>query len=179
MKTLTKLATGRNIVILLLLFLLANLVVVPAIYPKFQTLDTLISYTPHEAYQLITSYGDQGRQTYLLIELTLDLVYPFISALMFSLAILYSFQRALPAHPWTYKLALLPFAVMIADYIENACIVTMLLAYPRLLPGIARLSNALTVAKLALTPVELIFVVGLLVWFIQSLRRGRQLKGAH
>jgi len=36
MKTLSKLATGKNILILLALFLLANFAVVPLVYPKFQ-----------------------------------------------------------------------------------------------------------------------------------------------
>ena len=88
MNTLRRLARGRNILVLLVLFLFINLVVIPAVYPTFQTLDTLTSYTPSEAYTYLSSYGDQGRQHYLLVELTLDVVYPFISALLFSLLIL-------------------------------------------------------------------------------------------
>ncbi len=175
MKTLIRLATGKNIITLLLVFLFFNFVLVPVLYPRFQTLDLLDSYTPHQAYQLITSYGDQGRQAYLVTELTLDLLYPFTSALLFSLPIVYSFQRAFPEYPWTTNLALLPFAVMTADYAENACIVTMWLNYPRLLPAVAQISNILTITKLALSPLELIFAVALLVWLVRSLRQGGQL----
>ena len=104
------LANGCNISILLLLFLLANLVVIPAFYPKFQTLHTLTTYTPEQVYNLITSYGDQGRQSYIMIELTLDLVYPFISALLFSLCILFTLRQGLPSFAWTDQLALIPSA---------------------------------------------------------------------
>ena len=69
-KTLGRLATGKNILILLALFLLADLVVVPLVYPRFQTLDMLNGYTPTQANQLIASYGQQGRQSYAIIEAT-------------------------------------------------------------------------------------------------------------
>jgi hypothetical protein len=171
MNTLARWATGRNIILLLVLFLLINLVIVPAFYPKFQTLDTLSSYTPKEAYQYISSYGDQGRRAYVVIEMTLDLVYPFVSALLFSLAILYTFKRGFPTHVWSHKLALIPFGVMLADYLENACVVTMLISYPHQLISVAAASNIFTVAKFVLSPFELIFIVGLLGWLVQSLRR--------
>ncbi|MGA2505377.1 MAG: hypothetical protein ABSG01_14940 [Anaerolineales bacterium] len=42
----SKLTNVKIILLLLLLFLLTNYVIVPAIYPKIQTLDILSSYTP-------------------------------------------------------------------------------------------------------------------------------------
>ncbi len=173
MNVLRNIATGRNILILLGLFLLINFVAVPLFYPPFQTLDTLPSYTPSEAHAYLSSYGASGRQIYLAIELTLDLLYPPISALLFSTVILYTFQRAFPAWTWTHKLALLPFAVLIADYLENASIVTMLLSFPRELPAVAAASNVFTITKFDLSWLELIFIVGLLGWFVQVLRRRR------
>lgn len=169
MKTLSKLATGKNILILLALFLLANFAVVPLVYPKFQTLDTLNSYSPTQAYQLIASYGNQGRQTYAIIEVTLDLVYPFVSALMFSLLILYSFERGFPYQKWAQWLALLPFVVMASDYLENTCVIILLLAYPRELDAVAQVANFFTNAKIALSPFELIFVFGFVGWLIRSI----------
>ena len=82
MNILGKLATGKIILILLALFLLVNFVAVPLVYPKFQTLDMSNGYSPAQAYQLIASYGPQGRQNYAIIEVTLDLVYPFVSGLI-------------------------------------------------------------------------------------------------
>ncbi len=173
MDVLRKISSGRNILILLVLFLLMNLVVIPAVYPKFQTLDTLPSYRPTEAYQYIASYSDQERQLYLIIELTLDLIYPFISALLFSTLILYTFQRAFPVQTWSHKLALIPFAVMLADYLENACVVIMLVSYPQYMPVIARASNVFTVIKFNLSWLEPIFVIGLLGWLIRAVRARR------
>lgn len=169
-----KLANGRIILLLLFLFLLANLVIIPAIYPKFETLDMLSSYTPGKAYDLISSYGEQGRQSYAVIEVTLDLVYPFITALMFSLMNLYTFKRAFPGNGWVLKLSLTPYAILLADYLENACVVTMLLSYPRELIAVAQISNFFTITKFVLTPLQLLFVVGLIGWFIRAIRTRRR-----
>jgi hypothetical protein len=46
-----RMASGKIILLLLVLFLLANLVIIPAVYPKFETLDTQQSYTPAKACQ--------------------------------------------------------------------------------------------------------------------------------
>ena len=169
----SKLANGKVILILLFLFLLANLVVIQAVYPKFQTLDTLSSYTPDTAFQLISSYGEQGRQYYAVIEVTLDLVYPLVSALLFSLAIFYTFKRAFPGRNWVLYFSLAPYTVLLADYLENICIVSMLLSYPQESTLLAQLSNFFTIAKFTLAPLQLLFIVGLVGWPIQILRARR------
>ena len=166
----SKLANGKIILLLLFLFLLANLVIIPAIYPKFQTLDTLSSYTPAKAYELISSYGEQGRQFYAVIETTLDVLYPLVTALLFSLMILYTFKRAFPGNNRIWYLSLLSYAVLLADYLENICVVIMLLSYPREIIAVARISNFFTIAKFVLTPLQLLFIVGLVGWLIRAIR---------
>jgi hypothetical protein len=173
MKLLAKLANLWVILILAALFLLINIVIVPAVYPKFQTLDSLFWYSPAQAYQLIDSYGVQGRHAYAVIEWTLDLVYPFISALMFSLLIFVGFKKGYPNHPSWQKLALIPFAVMAADYLENISVAIMLLAYPARFLWLAFLSSIFSAAKIIFTPLELIFVVGFGGWFDRSVRAAR------
>jgi hypothetical protein len=141
LKTLSKLATGKNILILLALFLLANFGIVPLVYPKFQTLDMLNGYTPTQAYGLISSYGEQGRQAYAIIEVTLDLIYPLVTGILFSLLTLYSLQHGFPNQKWTRWLAFLPFTVMTFDYLENTSILILLLEYPRQLSGLTRIAS--------------------------------------
>lgn len=175
MRTLSNFSTGRNVIILLALFLFANFVLIPAIYPKFETLDTMSAYSPEEAYNLFSNYGESGRNYYIIIELTLDIIYPLITALLFSLSTLYTFQRAFPGKSGIHNLAVIPFGVMLADYLENFCIVLMLLNYPRELTNLARLSNIFTNIKFVLSPVELLLVIiGLIGWLIQFIRTKRK-----
>jgi len=161
---LTKLANGWLIIVFLLLVIAINAYVVPAIYPP-ETLDVQSSYSPERAYQLIGSYGEEGRQYYVLIELTLDIVYPLISALFFSSLMIYLFRRTFPLDSFCQKLPLLGPIVMVVDYLENTGIVVMLLSYPRRLDVLAQVANAFTVAKFALSYLELILIlIGLLGW---------------
>ena len=162
---LTKLATGKLVILFLFLMIAVNVFVLPAIYPSFETLDMQSSYSPERAYQLIGSYGEEGRQYYALIELTLDVVYPIIAALFFSSLTIYLFRRVFPLNSFWQKLPLLGPIVMAVDYLENTGIVVMLLSYPRRLDVIAQLTNMFTIAKFALSQLELILiVVGLLGW---------------
>ncbi len=162
---LTKLSTGWWVIVFLLLVIAVNAFVVPAIYPGFETLDMQSSYSPERAYQLIGSYGEAGRHYYILIELTLDLIYPLLAALMFSSFTIYFFRRIFPLDTFWQKLPLLGPIVMIVDYMENASIVTMLLSYPRRLDFVARAANVFTVTKSFLTWPELVLMlIGLLGW---------------
>ncbi len=162
---LTKLATGRLVIFFILLVIAVNAFLLPAIYPSFETLDLQSSYSPERAYQLIDSYGEAGRHYYALIEVTLDLVYPLLAALMFSSLTIYFFRRIFPLDSFWQKLPLLGPLVMIVDYLENASIVTMLLSYPRRLDMLAQAANVFTVIKSFLSWPELILMlIGLLGW---------------
>lgn len=162
---LTKLATGRLVIFFLLLVIAVNVFVLPAVYPSFETLDVQPSYSPEEAYRLLGSYGEEGRQYYVLIELTLDFIYPLLSALMVSTLLIYFFRRVFPLGSFWQKLPLLGPIVMVVDYLENTGIVVMLLSYPRRLDLVAQAANLFTVAKSFLSLLELILIViGLLSW---------------
>lgn len=162
---LTKLATGRLIIILFFMVVAVNAFALPVIYPRFQTLDLQSSYSPEQAYQLIASYGEEGRQYYAVIELTLDVVYPLLSALLVSLLTIYIFRRVFALNSFWQKLPLVAPVVMMMDYLENASILVLLQSYPRRLDIVAQAANIFTIAKFALSQLELILIViGLAGW---------------
>ncbi len=176
LNTLAKFATGKNILILLALLIAINIWALPAIYPPFETLDLQSSYTPDQAYNLISSYGQTGRSYYAVIELTLDLVYPAISALFFSLFTIYTFRRIFHPHTKLQLLPVLALIVMGADYIENICIVIILLSYPQRMDPAAQAANLFTIIKFFLSYAELALIliglIGLSVRQVLALRRG-------
>ncbi len=156
---LTKLATSKLILLFLFLVIAVNAFVLPLIYPRFETLDLQSSYSPEKAYQLIASYGEEGRGYYALIELTLDLMYPLLSALFFSSLTIYLLRRVFPPDSLWQKLPLLGLLVMSVDYLENTGIVVMLLSYPRRLDLVAQAANMFTIVKFGLSQLELIVIV--------------------
>src|SRR5688500_4743139 len=130
-------ATRRNILLALAVFVVINAGILPVAGARIETLsggigplDLRVAYTPAEAYAALAAYGDEGRQLYLLIELTVDLIYPLAYAVVFSLTIVFCLRQVLPANHTLQRAALLPWVAMLADYVENAGISWMLLNYP-------------------------------------------------
>ena len=165
-------ATIRNLLLLFLLFIAFNLLVLPPLLAHFEALsngvglvDLLDSYTPDQLYAHLANFDQAGRHFYILHELTLDVVYPLLSALLFGLAIAYHVKRALPATSPLQYLGLLPFVLMGVDYLENASLVIVLAAYPTRLEGVARVANLFTLGKWSLSNLILLILVVSVVGF--------------
>jgi hypothetical protein len=179
-KTLVKLGTSRNITILLLVLVAFSLAILGPIYNRIETLsggvgalDLLIVYTPDKAYDMISAYGQQGRQYYATIALTLDTIFPPLLALTFSLILASLFHRAFSSEGVLQRAVLVPVAAMTADLLENVGIVAMLLSYPRKLPAVALLASAFSTVKWTAVAAEAVLVIiGLAAWLIQRGWRG-------
>ncbi len=175
---LARLATGRNILICLGLFIAFNAIIFPMAGSRIQALsggvgplDLQFSYTPETAYEMLTAYGE-GRMFYALIQVTADVVYPVVYTLLFSLLLTYLFQRGFPGNAALQRLALLPFGAMLADYLENIGIVTLLLSYPAQLPAVAQAASLFTTLKwLSVGAVLALVVVGLAALALKRLYR--------
>lgn len=98
-------------------------------------------YTPEEAKQLLADLGPDGRRTYVLTQITLDLIFPFVYGGLF--VILFS-KLGLPRY-----FLLLPVLTVIADLLENFSAVFLTLNYQTDAPApqFARLASIFTVTK--------------------------------
>lgn len=147
-------ATRRNILLCLAVFVVINAGLLPVAGARIEEysngigpLDLRAAYTPAEAYAALAAYGEAGRQFYLLIELTVDLLYPVTYALFFSLTIVYCLRTVLAAEHTLQRAALLPWVGMLADLVENAGIAWLLLNYPNRLDGVATFTSTATTIK--------------------------------
>jgi len=109
-------------------------------------LDMEMYYTAEQAYQRFAMFGQQGRAAYLMI-LTGDLIYPVLLGCFLSIAITLLFRRVTPATGNWHMLNLLPAANMLADYLENIMLLTLLVNYPTQLNGIATVAGFATLVK--------------------------------
>lgn len=109
-------------------------------------LDMEMYYTAEQAYQRFAMFGQQGRAVYLII-LTGDLIYPALLGSFLSVAITLLFRRVTPATGNWHKLNLLPVANMLADYLENIMLLTLLINYPTQINGIATVAGGATLVK--------------------------------
>lgn len=134
-------------------------------------LDFLITYTPEQAYERIAGYGHKGRQYCATIALTLDTIFPVATAALFSLLLTFVFHRAFAGRRVLQRALLVPPAAMLADFLENTTIVTMLLTYPRELPSVALLASAFSTVKwTGIAAQATLVVIGLVAWSIRQIR---------
>ncbi len=171
-----RLATGRNILILLGLFLIFTLVIFPLLTSRLTQLsngvnlvDNEFSYTPEKVFQMVTSYGPEGRPLYIAITLTADLVYPAIYGLLLVLSMIFfyrsSFARDSIFQAWVY----IPLAAVAADYLENVCVVILLATFPNWIEGLAQAANIFTGLKWGLLLISIVLALaGLVAWLFKG-----------
>lgn len=172
-------ATGRNVII----FVLLDVIFMMGVMPYMQSLMTkaagkpvtpidlsIPTWTPEQGYNLLESYGEAGRSLYRTIDLTADVVYPIIYGFAFALLLAFLARRIAPNNKWLPYLAFLPLLAVVFDYAENATIIAMLNAYPEKLIGVAKLGGVFTMFKWVLAFAAIGgSVLGLIVWGIKGL----------
>ncbi len=173
-------ATRRNILLLLAVFVLINAGLLPVLGARIQALsggvgplDLRGAYTPTQAYAALTAYGDEGRQLYLLIELTVDLIYPLVYGLFFALTITYCLRPVLSKNHTLQRAALLPLVGMLADYGENAGLALLLLNYPNRLDGLAAFTSTVTTIKWIFAISAMVATVAALIALVVQRVRSR------
>ena len=164
--TLQRWASGRNVLIFLVLFLLFEVAILPLAGARLGSysgglgpIDLTFGLSPAQTYDYLTAYGPDGRSTYVIIELTADLLFPIVYGLFFSLAVALLYQRAFPADSPMQRLALAPLAGTLLDYLENIGIITMLLSYPADLSVVAAITAVFTIGKWLMLIVSLVLLI--------------------
>ena len=108
-------------------------------------------YTAAEALDAIERMGPEGRRLYRVQELTLDLLFPLAYALWFACVVALAF-KAIGARGWWWLECALPFTAAAFDYLENACVLTLIRRFGRgeRPLGVARTAAFATLAKFRL-----------------------------
>lgn len=119
--------------------------------PDLKPLDLQLTYDAEKAYDLIGAYSESERKTYILVELTLDVIYPIVYALLFSF-LLFMLHKDI-------QIAKFPFVITILDFVENGGIVTLLINYPKEMHGLATFTSVFTTLKWLVLGLTLILIL--------------------
>lgn len=149
----TRLSTWQALLLLFCLILLFSLYIFPqrtmhlrvecsGASPVF---DARFSYSPAEVYPAFAQCSPAGRRLYALSEASIDLVFPILYNL-FLVGLLAAAYRRIRGAPGKY-LPWLPLGSLLLDYTENACLITMLLLYPRQIPSLSLAASISTPLK--------------------------------
>jgi len=102
---------------------------------------------PDKMFALVESYGRYGRAFYRGVELTVDILYPIIYTLAFSLLISWLFQRGFQPESKIQKWNVMPLGAWLFDLLENLGIVSMLSMWPGKPLLLAWLTTIFTMVK--------------------------------
>lgn len=153
-KGIRKYATGKNIIALLLMFIivLALMEAGPAgsrrlkeINSGMGMLDMQFGYSQDQVYSMLNRVGKEGRSIYAGL-LGLDYIFAVVFMLLQSLMMTLLLDKTGLIRRWG-MLNLLPFARSAMDILENCLILAMLSGYPSVYPVVAGLASGVTVIK--------------------------------
>jgi len=159
--------TGKKV---LLLFLLTNLVYafmilrtipkVTAFSEGMRLLDMMpMGYDLDYINTLFETLGEEGRNVYLYNQIPVDMLYPFLFAISYSLLIAYFLKKIDKYNSALFHLCWLPIIAGIADYMENFGIILMLNSYPKLISSLTILTNIFTLVKSMTTTIFFITLI--------------------
>jgi hypothetical protein len=129
-----------------------------------QLIDWQFNYSVEQVYALLKSYGSESREWYILIELTVNSFIPFTYGFLFGFVIIALFKKISASEQLIKSLMLVPLAALLADVLENACILLLLTNYPYKLVLVAKTANILTFSKWILIMASLTLIAsGILI----------------
>ncbi|MCD4713951.1 MAG: hypothetical protein K8R73_11760 [Clostridiales bacterium] len=104
--------------------------------------DTSFFYQSEKIFDMAETYGESGRDFYILIRWTFDVVWPIVYG-----SFLYVMIRWIQTSLRLNRLTLLPIAGVVFDFIENICATLIFWAYPIRLEWIAKIIPYITMIK--------------------------------
>ncbi len=122
-------------------------------------LDLRFFTLPATSFEIVALYGKYNRIFYRNFELTIDIIYPIVYTLFFSLLITWLFQKGFASESKMQRLNVIPFGAWLFDLLENLGIVTLLSTYPIRLGIAAWLTTFFTMVKWLFAGASLILVI--------------------
>ena len=175
-KLIAKYSSGKKVA---LLFVLTNLIyafMLLVTIPKtvaysggMKLLDMMPQgYDSEYVNELFSKLGKEGRDVYLFNQIPVDMIYPFLFGITYSLLVAYFLKKLDKLNTPYIFLCLIPIIAGIADYLENIGIVTMLNEYPDLSVEHIRTTNIFSIIKSVST--TLFFIVLIVVIILVGIK---------
>ncbi|MFT4545571.1 MAG: hypothetical protein ACI9EQ_002049 [Bacteroidia bacterium] len=166
-----KTISGKSILLLFVaasavyaVMLLVTIPQVMAFADGMELLDMMpFGYEGQYVQLLFDTLGEEGRNVYLTRQLPLDMIYPGLFAASYSLIMVYFLSQMGKFQGWVVNLAFIPIVVGLADYLENAGIITMLLSYPNQTSLMVELTSLFSVVKVMSTAVYFVSLMVVLI----------------
>lgn len=148
-----KKSNKRILMISTIIFIFFMAVVLPkvSVYTEEQSgtsssPDTSLFYTSDDLYEMAGIYGESGRDTYILLRVSFDVIWPLVYLLFFVALTGVLINNLKLIEKFKY-LILLPFISVIFDFLENISSVIVMYRYPSETVFFANLAPIMTLLK--------------------------------
>jgi hypothetical protein len=112
---------------------------------------------------LFSTLGEKGREVYLYNQIPIDMIYPLLFGISFSLLMAFFLNKLNKLDTSLIYLSLLPLIAGVCDYMENIGIIILLKSFPDL-PGISvKITNIFSLGKSTLTTLYFISLLIILI----------------
>jgi hypothetical protein len=112
---------------------------------------------------LFNKLGEAGRDTYLYRQIPVDMIYPLLFAVSYTLLLGYVLNKLGKVNSMLFYLCFLPVFSGLFDYLENIGIIFMLKSYPDVSTGLIQVTSIFSVCKNVSTTIFFVTLIVLLV----------------
>ena len=128
-------------------------------------------YTAQDVNTLLDVLGVEGRNAYLYHQIPVDMLYPFLFAITYSLLLAYMLNKIGKLNSSLVYLCFITLVSGFFDYCENIGIITILTSYPHNSIVLTQVTSAFTVLKSTLTSIYFVVItITFLVFGYQKLK---------
>jgi hypothetical protein len=105
-------------------------------------IDLTMGFNPQRSLQMVADYSSEARLYYATTEMTTDVLYPLVYAFFFGLMLSLLYRNS--PYRWVN---IIPFITMLADYLENVQIITLLKSFPEQSTNVAAMLEVIKLFK--------------------------------
>jgi len=123
-------------------------------------------------YLIFDTLGEKGRSVYLFNQIPVDMIYPGLFAISYSLLLFYLFKKSFKPNSKIYALSLVPLFGGLFDYLENIGIIVMISIYPQFSSNISNITNTFSILKSIFTTLFFtLLIIGIVALVVKKRRK--------
>lgn len=122
-----------------------------------------LGYDPEYALLLLDKLGAEGRHYYLYNQLPVDMIYPLLFAITYSMLTAWFLNKLNTLTAVPFYLCILPILAGLFDYLENLSIINMLQSYPHLTDTAIQTGTFFTVFKSLFSTISFTVLIVLMI----------------
>lgn len=177
-----KLSTGWLVFAICILFTLFLIFVMPVFTEKaaqytngMNSPDTSLFYSGEDLYRMAEGYGQIGRESFINIRWTWDLLFPVVYTSFFIITTSWLLRKVVPISSKLRVVNLVPLAAFVFDLLENGATSLVMSRFPATAPVAQALAPVFTPIKwLAVVGAFLLLLIVTFLWIIKRRRDAKK-----